>query len=126
MWRSWRCQVLGQGEEMFGGWPLPACWPHTNRSLPSTTAEAERAEVLHEPELDFGCTIMVLGLQVRLVVEWVLVTRCITPRLPRRAAPIVNLVNRAPTPRDAVQLWLVMVHGRIRHWAHPPTLEFTG
>lgn len=27
-------------------------------------AEAERAEVLHEPELDFGCTILVLGLQV--------------------------------------------------------------
>lgn len=86
---------------MFGGWPLLACWPHTNRSLPSTTAEAERAEVLHEPELDFGCTIMVLGLQVRLVVEWVLVTA-------------------------SVQLWLVMVHGRTRHWAHPPTLKFSG
>lgn len=26
-------------------------------------SEAERAEVTHQPPLDFGCTIMVLGLQ---------------------------------------------------------------
>lgn len=36
-----------------------------NVPLPRHAAEAERAEVLHEPELGFGCTIMVLGLQVR-------------------------------------------------------------
>ena len=33
-------------------------------AAPHAAAEAERAEVLHEPELDFGCTILVLGLQV--------------------------------------------------------------
>lgn len=41
--------------------PTPIIHTHTHTRLP-LDADAERAEVVHQPPLDFGCTIMVLGL----------------------------------------------------------------
>lgn len=55
----WPAARRAGGAAQAGGMPAN-CTPAALHA----PAEAERAEVLHEPELDFGCTILVLGLQV--------------------------------------------------------------